>query len=113
MKIAPNSKSWTLFGIAIFLTWCSAKTVAGFQQNSGQQPVIARFTPAQLKTLISEVYPDGLSKKPVKWLVTIYSVKNGNIVYRLTPPDSRIRFEYMPRTILPSGKVQAAGPEDF
>lgn len=113
MKKSPNLNSRILFLLVACMTWCATRTAAGFQQKSGQQPVIARLTPQQLKALISEVYPDGLSKKPVKWLVTIYSVKNGTIVYRLTPPDSRVRFEYMPRTILPSGKVQVSGPEDF
>jgi hypothetical protein len=113
MKITPNSKRWTLFGLAILLAWCSSKTVAGFQQKPGQQPILARLTPQQLKALISEVYPDGLSKKPVKWLVTVYSFKNGNIVYRLEPQTGQMRYESMPRTILPSGTAQVADPEDF
>jgi len=113
MKTNQSSKKWTLFGLAMLLAWCATATVAGFQQRRGEQPIIARLTPEQLKALTSEVYPHGLSKKSVKWSVTIYSVKNGNIVYMLTPPDDRVKFEYIPCKVLPSGKVEVAGPEDF
>ena len=113
MKLIQNSNRMPLFGFTILLAWCSSETIAGFQRTRGQQPIIARLTPEQLKALTGEVYPQGLLNKPVKWSVTIYSVKDGNIVYILTPPDDRVKFEYAPRKVLPSGKVELAGPEDF